>query len=147
MNAASSPGARTRRFDPMQIQPGPLDKLLGFRPEELSGDRAVVSLTVTPDLHQPMGIVHGGVYSALVETTASYAATAWLDGDGYPVGTGNHTEFLGPASKGELRAEATPLHRGRSTQLWRVEVADESGRLVAHGQVRLMNIRDSNGLG
>jgi 1,4-dihydroxy-2-naphthoyl-CoA hydrolase len=147
MSAATIATGSLAEVSPMQIQPSPLDKLLGLRLEEVSADRVVVALTVTPDLHQPTGIVHGGVYSALVETAASYGATAWLDGDGWPVGMGNTTEFLRATRKGQLRAEATPVHRGHSTQLWRVDIVDDAGRLVAHGQVRLMNIRDPDGLG
>jgi 1,4-dihydroxy-2-naphthoyl-CoA hydrolase len=117
----------------------PFDKLLGLRIQEASGDRVVAVLPVTPDLHQPTGLVHGGVYATVVETTASVGATLWLAGRGQAFGISNHTDFLRPVRDGDLRVEATPLSRGRTTQLWQVSVTDERGRGVAHGKVRLFN--------
>jgi 1,4-dihydroxy-2-naphthoyl-CoA hydrolase len=119
-----------------------LDGLLGVRVEEVSGDRVVVVCPVTPDLHQPFGLVHGGVYAVLAETAASHGAAAWLGGRGGTVGISNHTDFLRPVREGTLRAEATPLARGRTTQLWQVAISDGRDRLVAHGRVRLLNLDD-----
>jgi 1,4-dihydroxy-2-naphthoyl-CoA hydrolase len=116
------------------------DKVMGLRFEEASGDRVVAVIPVTPDLHQQYGIVHGGVYAAMVETSASVGAALWLGDQGRPVGIANSTDFLRATRDGELRAEATPLSRGRSTQLWEVSVTDRRGRQVAHGRVRLMNL-------
>jgi 1,4-dihydroxy-2-naphthoyl-CoA hydrolase len=116
------------------------DKVMGLRFEEATGDRVVAVVPVTPDLHQHYGIVHGGVYAAMVETTASVGAAVWLGEAGRPVGIANTTGFLRPVREGELRAEAVPLNRGRSTQLWQVAVTDQRGRAVAHGRVRLMNL-------
>ncbi len=116
------------------------DKLVGLRFEEATGDRVVAVVPVTPDLHQHYGIVHGGVYAAMVEATASVGAAIWLGAAGRPVGIANSTDFLRPVREGELRAEATPVNRGRSTQLWEVSITDGRGRAVAHGRVRLMNL-------
>ena len=124
------------------------EKLLGLQVVEASADRVVAVVPVTGDLLQGHGIVHGGVYAAAVETCASLGAYLWLDGRGVPVGLSNHTEFVHAVHEGaELRAEALPLTRGRTTQLWQVEVADERGRLVAHGRVRLLNLEQSLGPG
>jgi uncharacterized protein (TIGR00369 family) len=117
-----------------------LTDLLGIRIEEASGDRVVAVCPVTPDLHQPYGLVHGGVYTALAETAASYGAAAWLGDRGRTFGISNHTDFLRPVTDGSLRAEATPLARGRTTQLWQVAISDDRDRLVAHGRVRLINL-------
>jgi 1,4-dihydroxy-2-naphthoyl-CoA hydrolase len=119
-----------------------LDELLGIRVEEVSGDRVVAVCPVTPDLRQPYGLVHGGVYAVLAETTASYGAAAWLGDRGGPFGISNHTDFLRPVREGTLRAEATPLARGRTTQLWQIAINDDRERLVAHGRVRLINLAD-----
>jgi uncharacterized protein (TIGR00369 family) len=116
------------------------DKVMGLRFEEATADRVVAVVPVTPDLHQHYGIVHGGVYAAMVETTASVGAAIWLGDGGRPVGIANSTDFLRPVREGELRAVATPHNRGRSTQLWEVAVTDERGRAVARGRVRLMNL-------
>ena len=61
------------------------------------------------------------------------------------VGVSNHTDFLRAVRGGELRAEATPLSRGRTTQLWQVEIVDEQDRLIAHSKVRLQNLSEAPG--
>jgi 1,4-dihydroxy-2-naphthoyl-CoA hydrolase len=122
-----------------------LIKLLGIRVEEASGDRVVLSCPVTADLHQPYGLVHGGVYATLAETAASIAAALWFGDRGKVVGVANATDFLRAVRAGTLRAEATPLSRGRTTQLWQVEIGDDRGRLVAHAKVRLQNVAEAPG--
>jgi 1,4-dihydroxy-2-naphthoyl-CoA hydrolase len=115
------------------------------RVAEASGDRVVLTCPVTPDLHQPFGLVHGGVYATLAETAASVGGSLWLGDRGKVVGVSNHADFLRAVRQGELRAEATPLSRGRTTQLWQVEIADEQGRLIAHAKVRLQNLSEAPG--
>jgi 1,4-dihydroxy-2-naphthoyl-CoA hydrolase len=125
-----------------------LAELLGIRFEEASGDRVVAVCPVTPDLHQPYGLVHGGVYAVLAETAASYGAASWrtsLGDGGGTFGLSNHTDFLRPVREGTLRAEATPLARGRTTQLWQVAISDDQDRLVAHARVRLINLAEMPG--
>ena len=122
-------------------------ELLGLRFDEVTPDRVAMSWDVTPALHQPYGIVHGGVYSSVVETAASIAAAAWLGERGQVVGVNNSTDFLRAVREGALRAVAEPVHRGRLQQLWLVEIRDKSERLVARGQVRLQNIPDADRLG
>ena len=121
-----------------------LTALLGFEYTEVSPDRVVIDWDVTPDHHQPFGIVHGGVYCAVIETAASVAAWAWLQENGpegsYAVGVSNQTDFLRAISEGHATAVATPIHRGRSQQLWQVDVTSAPTGLVARGQVRLQNL-------
>lgn len=114
--------------------------LLGLKFDEVSGDRVVIRWQVRPELHQPYGIQHGGVYCAVVETAASIGGALWLGDKGKVVGVSNQTDFLRAVRDGELTAVGTPIHRGRSQQLWLVEITDEGGRLVSRGQVRLQNL-------
>jgi uncharacterized protein (TIGR00369 family) len=119
------------------------DRVVGLTWVEACGDRVVARWDVRPDHHQPYGIVHGGVYCAVIESAASYAGALWLDATaegGKVVGVHNSTDFLRAVTEGTLTAVAQPIHRGRSTQLWAVEIRDESERLVARGQVRLQNL-------
>jgi 1,4-dihydroxy-2-naphthoyl-CoA hydrolase len=131
-------------------EPAPADvgliKLLGLRFEEVSGDRVVLSCPVTPELHQPYGVVHGGVHAALAETAASVGGALWFGDRGQVLGVSNHTDFLRAVRVGELRAEAVPLARGRTTQLWEVRIRDERDRLVAHSKVRLQNVAEVPGV-
>ncbi|MEU3454290.1 PaaI family thioesterase [Micromonospora sp. NPDC006766] len=119
---------------------GGFTALLGLKFDEVSGDRVVIRWRVRPELHQPYGIQHGGVYCSVVETAASVGAARWLGDQGQVVGVSNQTDFLRAVRDGELTAIGTPIHRGRSQQLWAVEITDENDRLVARGQVRLQNL-------
>jgi 1,4-dihydroxy-2-naphthoyl-CoA hydrolase len=122
--------------------PDGFDAAMGFRLLEGSAERVVLAWDVADVHRQPYGIVHGGTYCGAVESAASWGAALWLGERGKVVGVSNHTDFLRAASEGRLTATATPIHRGRSQQLWLVEVVDEQQRLVARGQVRLQNLTD-----
>jgi len=113
---------------------------LGLELTETTGDRVVARWAVRPDLHQPFGILHGGVHCSVVETLASIGGSLWFGDQGHVVGVSNTTDFLRSTRDGALTSTATPVHRGRSQQLWQVETVDDDGRLVAHGQVRLHNL-------
>ena len=117
-----------------------LVKLLGLRLDEVDADRVVISWTVTPELHQPAGLLHGGVHCAVVETVASLGGAVWYGDRGQVVGVSNQTDFFRAVTGGDLVAVGTPVHRGRSQQLWQVEIRDDQARLVARGQVRLQNL-------
>ncbi len=124
---------------------------LGVRMDSVTADRAMLSLPITPALHQPNGIVHGGVYCTIVETLASLGAAVWLGDRGHVVGVANHTDFLRATRNGTLYAVGTPIHRGRTQQLWLVEITDaepgtDGARLIARGEVRLANIASTDHL-
>jgi 1,4-dihydroxy-2-naphthoyl-CoA hydrolase len=123
------------------------EKVLGIEFTEIGPDRAVLTCEITPELLQPYGILHGGVHCSLVETAASLGAELWLDDRGHAVGVANHTNFLRAVRSGRLTAVATPIHRGRTQQLWQVVISDDAGREVAHGEVRLANIASPAVLG
>jgi uncharacterized protein (TIGR00369 family) len=92
---------------------------------------------------QPYGVVHGGVYCTLAETLASTGAAMWAmeQGLGGAVGVSNKTDFLRATTGGVLIGEATPIHRGRTQQLWQVNITrEDNGRLAAQSQVRLQNV-------
>ncbi|MDX2355355.1 PaaI family thioesterase [Dietzia sp. PP-33] len=114
---------------------------IGMEYVEITPDRVVVSVEIGPHLHQPYGIVHGGVYCAIAEEVASVAGAVWLGGEGKVVGVNNSTDFLRAVTEGTLTATGTPVHRGRSQQLWRVEITGDDGRTAAVGQVRLANLQ------
>jgi 1,4-dihydroxy-2-naphthoyl-CoA hydrolase len=125
----------------MQIgAPSGFDAAMGFRFLEGTAERVVLEWDVTEANLQPNAIVHGGTYCGAVESAASWGAALWLGERGTVVGVSNQTDFLKAAAAGRMTATATPIHRGRSQQLWLVEVVDEHERLVARGQVRLQNL-------
>ncbi len=97
------------------------------------------TLAIRPELTQPYGIVHGGVYCTMVETLASHAAALRAMADGnIVVGISNTTDFLRATREGVLEAVAEPVHLGRSQHLWQVRIWRQAdGKVVARGQVRL----------
>ncbi|QIS19774.1 PaaI family thioesterase [Nocardia terpenica] len=119
---------------------GTFSDLIGLKYTEIGPDRVVGEWVVSPQLFQPAGIVNGGVYCTVIETLASVAAGVWYGERGTVVGVNNITDFLRAVREGVLRGEATPIHRGRSQQLWQVVIVDEQDRAVARGQVRLQNL-------
>lgn len=127
--------------------------LVGLTVSEVSPDRVVVELMLGTQHLQPFGIPHGGVYCVLHETAASLAGFTWANRDRSPggpqtpvVGANNSVDFLRQAKVGDtIATTATPIHRGRTQQLWRVESVDQDGRLIAQGQLRLANLPPAEG--
>lgn len=122
-----------------------LNGLIGIEYEEIGPDRCVVKLAIDERHHQPYGLVHGGVYCSLAETAASVGAAVYAMGQGMEgaVGVSNSTDFFRSMREGTIRAVATPIHQGRSQQVWQVEMSDPSDdRLVSRAQVRLHNLTD-----
>ncbi len=118
-----------------------LDGVLGVERLEEGPDRVVVQFTIGEQHLQPYGIPHGGIYCSVHESTASLAGYLWLKEERPVVGTNNVCDFLRQAKVGDtITVTATPIHRGRSQQLWRTESTDQDGRLIAQGQVRLANL-------
>ncbi|MDA0249645.1 MAG: PaaI family thioesterase [Mycobacterium sp.] len=118
------------------------DREIGLTYTETSADGVKAHLAVTPKLHQPTGIVHGGVWCSMVESLASVSAYLWLteNGGGNVVGVNNNTDFLRAVTEGTAYGVSEPVHRGRRQQLWLVTIRDADDRLIARGQVRLQNI-------
>ena len=118
---------------------------LGALRDLVSGvDAASAELVVSPALHQPYGIVHGGVYAALAERVAEAGGQAWLGERGRARATVVGTQFLRAVRDGLVHAVATPVHRGRGQQLWQVRMTDRAAdgaeRVVAVSEVRLVNV-------
>jgi uncharacterized protein (TIGR00369 family) len=119
------------------------NRALGIEYLETTPQRVVGRVMAGPQHHQPYGILHGGVYCSIVEDAASHGAglNGLARGIAGVVGVSNQTDFLRSHSEGELRVEASPLHAGKSQQLWEVRITRASdGVLIARGQVRFQNL-------
>ncbi len=96
-------------------------------------------IEIGPEHHQPYGLVHGGVYTTMVETLASTGAALNAMPQGLTtVGLDNNTSFLRAVRSGKLVGRAVPLAKGRRTHVWAVQIHDDRGRLVAEGRVRIL---------
>ena len=114
------------------------DSHIGLQLVEVTPDGVTAVFDIRPELHQPYGLLHGGVLATVVETVGSISGATWYGGS--VVGTSNHTNFLRATREGRLTARSTPVHRGKTQQLWDVDITDEQGRLVARGQLRVANL-------
>src|SRR5256885_9356891 len=106
-------------------------KTLGIEIVEAGKERVVARMPVTPRVHQPFGLLHGGASVALAETVAS--AGAWMCVDQAKervVGLEINANHLRGKREGTLTAVATPVHVGRRTQVWEVVITDEAKKAV-----------------
>jgi uncharacterized protein (TIGR00369 family) len=109
--------------------------------DDVSATHITGHVDVGEDHHTPWGIVHGGVYATAIESAASIGATTAVQAQGMvAVGLTNTTHFLRSITKGRADVTAVALNQGRTQQLWQVDVKDDRGRLLAHGEVRLQNV-------
>ena len=136
--------------DDTPIDASHLDDLLGLTYEEMSADRVTASLLPDDRHRQPFGLVHGGVYCSIVESLGSVGSSLYALEHGMlgSVGVNNSTDFLRSHRDGRLNAVATPIHRGRTQQLWLVEIARaEDSKPVARGQLRTYNLVSGDEIG
>jgi 1,4-dihydroxy-2-naphthoyl-CoA hydrolase len=121
---------------------GPFVAAMKFEVGEATGSRVTGHVDLGPDQHTPWGVVHGGLYSSVVESAASIGASAAVVERGqFAVGVNNNTDFLRPMTEGRLDVVAEPVQQGRTLQLWQVLLTRaDDGKLVARGQVRLQNV-------
>ncbi len=113
-----------------------------FEVGEVSGTRVTGTVRVGPEQHTPWGVVHGGLYCAVIESAASIGASvAVAEGGQFAVGVNNNTDFIRSMTEGRLDVVAEPVQQGRTQQLWQVLLTRaDDGKLVARGQVRLQNV-------
>jgi 1,4-dihydroxy-2-naphthoyl-CoA hydrolase len=108
------------------------DRLYGLELLDYGEEHVTAQVRVRDELKQPMGLVHGGVYASIAESLASLAtALAVLPNGETAMGLSNSTSFLRPVTEGIVHAEATRLHRGRTTWVWDVRFSDDAGRTCA----------------
>jgi uncharacterized protein (TIGR00369 family) len=110
---------------------GTLAELLGIRFVEASPDRVVAELAFRVALTTVGGSLHGGTLMAFADTVGATATMLNL-----PPGAGtttieSKTNFFAAGRSGTVRAESTPLHRGKRTMVWQTRITDETGRLLS----------------
>jgi uncharacterized protein (TIGR00369 family) len=104
---------------------------IGIEVIELTPERVVATMPVDERTRQPFGLLHGGASLALAETVASLGAAANVDLERFvAVGQEINGNHLRGKTDGVVRATAVPIHRGRTSQVWAIDIVDEQGRLV-----------------
>ncbi|WP_074406419.1 MULTISPECIES: PaaI family thioesterase [Aquimarina] len=99
---------------------------------EVGKDYLVAKMPVTPKVHQPDGVLHGGAMVALAESVGSAASFIFLNAkDFYIRGIEISANHVKSVKQGYVFAKAEILHQGRTTQLWDIKIKDEEGNLVS----------------
>ena len=98
---------------------------------EATSDLVVATMPVQAKVHQPFGLLHGGASVALAETVASLGAFLnVMDSGMTAVGLEINANHLRAKRDGTVTATATPVHKGRSTHVWSIEIRDDAGKMV-----------------
>ena len=107
-----------------------IHELLDVEVMEAGPERVVLRLPVTWKVHQPYGILHGGVSALIAESAASIGGAVSVGPDHIVVGTELNCSHLRSMTSGTLTATATPFRKGRSVHVWGIELHDEKERLI-----------------
>lgn len=119
-------------------RPSPFDQLIGTEWLDDDPGHARVRLSVRDELRQPVGLLHGGVLSTLVESVCSRAtALTVLDRGMVAMGQSISVSFIRPITEGAAEVKATARHRGRTTWVWDAEVLNDEGKLCALAQMTI----------
>ena len=110
---------------------GTLAELLGIRFIEASADRVVAELTYRGALTTVGGSLHGGTLMAFADTVGAAATVLNLPPGASTTTLESKTNFFAAGRSGTVRAESTPLHRGKRTMVWQTRVTDEVWRLLS----------------
>lgn len=110
---------------------GTLAELLGVHVMEANPDRMVAHLSIRDELRTVGGALHGGTLIALADTVGAAATALNLLAGAGTTTLESKTNFFAAGRSGIVRAEATPLHRGKRTMVWQTRITDEAGRLLS----------------
>jgi len=117
---------------------GGMAEQIGIELITLTPDKVVATMPVDDRTRQPFGLLHGGASAALAETVASIGAFLNIDAETHAaVGVELNANHLRGKTEGTVTATATPLHRGRTIQVWDIRIEDEENRLVCASRCTL----------
>lgn len=103
---------------------------LGIELTETTPQRVAGRMPVDRRTHQPFGLLHGGASVALAETLASVAGQLNVGEGEMVVGLEINANHLRGVRSGTVTGVATPVHVGRRTQVWAIDIRDENGKPV-----------------
>ena len=104
---------------------------LGIRFTEITQDTMTATMPASDRTRQPLGIIHGGANVVLAETIASTAANAVIDSETYYcVGLEINANHIRSVKNGLVTGIARPIHLGRSTQVWLIDIYNEEGKIT-----------------
>jgi 1,4-dihydroxy-2-naphthoyl-CoA hydrolase len=110
---------------------------LGIEFVEVGDDFLVARVPVNRQTCQPYGLLHGGVSVALAETLGSIGAAYCVPAGTRVVGLEVNANHLRAVSQGWVTATARPVHLGRRTQVWQIELRDDQGKAVCASRLTM----------
>ncbi len=115
-----------------QMCPNTLMETLDISFSEVGEDYLIAKMPVSPKVHQPDGVLHGGAMVALAESVGSAASYIFLNSKDFFIRgleiSANHVKSV---KEGYVYAKAKVVHNGRTTQLWDIKIRDEEENLVS----------------
>ena len=117
-----------------------LFRFLGIEIVEAKPERVVLTMEVTPKVHQYTGVMNGGVSVLLAESAASVGAVVGADLEKVtPVGIEINANHVRAVSKGLITAVAEPIHSGKTISIWKIEITDRRGKLISTSRITILN--------
>lgn len=117
---------------PMEDRTSPFDELIRTQWIDDDPDHARARVEVREELLQPVGLLHGGVMSTVIESVCSRATAIAGAPDGMmAMGQSIDVSFLRSVTEGAIEVHAVARHRGRTTWVWDAEVRDSQDRVCA----------------
>jgi uncharacterized protein (TIGR00369 family) len=116
---------------------------LGVKVLLLTPEKVVMEVEVGPKVHQPYGILHGGVSALMAEGAASIGGAVSVGPDEYVVGTELNCSHLRSMSSGTLTATATPVRKGRTVHVWSIDLTDETGSMICVARCTLQVLKSA----
>jgi len=111
---------------------------LGIEFTEIGEDYLLAKMPVDHRTKQPLGLLHGGASVALAETMGSFGATLCIDlNKQYAVGLEINTNHIKSAKDGYVIGKATPIHMGKATHVWSIEIKNEANQMVAISRITM----------
>ena len=108
-----------------------MGEAIGIEITEIGSDFIRATMPVDARTKQPYGILHGGASVALAETIGSFGSHLIVDDSKFmTVGLEINANHIRKVSEGIVTGTATPIHIGRKTHIWNIEIHNELGKLV-----------------
>lgn len=123
----------TERLDLVNaLMKNTLMETLDIKFTDIGDDYLTATMPVTPKVHQPMGLLHGGASVALAESVGSTASYLLVNSPDYDIkGIEISANHLKSKKEGMVTATARLIHRGKTTHLWEIKITDEEGNLIS----------------
>tara|TARA_B100001996_G_scaffold158799_1_gene121029 strand:+ start:247 stop:654 length:408 start_codon:yes stop_codon:yes gene_type:complete len=120
---------------------GTLSTKLGIEFTEVGDNYLIAKMKVTPDLHQPAGVLHGGATAALAETVGSAASAVFCKKDNQMLrGIELSINHVRGIESGDVFARADAIKLGRTMQLWKIAITDKDGKDISFAKLTTLTL-------